>query len=318
MLSSMICGAFFAPKVDVVAATSPQMLCGFAGYFVALFHRRPFVFEVRDLWPKQIIDLGAVSNPFIIGLLTWVERFMYRHSEAVVTVAEATRDEIIERGFPASKIHTVTNGIDANFFRPLPTDDSLREQYGWVGKTVVMYIGTHGLSHGLTTILDTAELLQPRKDIHFVFVGAGAEREKLMQRAEALYLKNVTFLPMQQKTAMPSFYATADICLVPLKKRKVFLYNIPSKMFEIMACGRPIILGARGQAQKLLGEAGAGIAVEPENPQAYVEAIQKLADNPELRRRFGESGRQHAVANYSRESKAAEFVAILAGVVKGR
>jgi colanic acid biosynthesis glycosyl transferase WcaI len=318
MLSSMICGAFFAPKVDVVAATSPQMLCGFAGYFVALFHRRPFVFEVRDLWPKQIIDLGAVSNPFIIGLLTWVERFMYRHSEAVVTVAEATRDEIIERGFPATKIHTVTNGIDAGFFRPLPTDDALREQYGWVGKTVVMYIGTHGLSHGLTTILDTAELLQPRKDIHFVFVGAGAEREKLMQRAEALYLKNVTFLPMQQKTAMPSFYATADICLVPLKKRKVFLYNIPSKMFEIMACGRPIILGARGQAQKLLGEAGAGIAVEPENPQAYVEAIQKLADNPELRRRFGESGRQHAVAHYSRESKAAEFVAILAGVVKGR
>lgn len=316
MLSSMLCGSLFAPDVDVVVSTSPQMLCGLSGYFVALMHRRPFVLEVRDLWPKQIIDLGAVSNPLIISLLSCVERFMYRRARAVVTVAEATRDEIIERGFPASKIHTVTNGIDASFFRPLPSDEMLRAEHGWTGKTVVLYIGTHGLSHGLTTILDTADLLQPRKDIHFVFVGAGAEREKLMQRAEALYLKNVTFLPMQNKSEMPRYYAASDICLVPLKKRRVFLYNIPSKMFEIMACGRPIILGARGQAQKLLDEAGAGLAVEPENPQDYADAILRLADHPELRFRFGEQGRHHAVAHYSREQKAADFAEILESVVK--
>ncbi len=316
MLSSLLSGSLQAPEVDVVVATSPQMLCGLSGYFVALAHRKPFVLEVRDLWPKQIIDLGAVSNPLIIGLLSCVERFMYRRAKAVVTVAEATRDEIVERGFPPEKIHTVTNGIDASFFRPLPTDEVLRAEHGWTGKTIVMYIGTHGLSHGLTTILDTADLLQPRKDIHFVFVGAGAEREKLMQRAEALYLKNVTFLPMQHKKDMPRFYAASDICLVPLKKRKVFLYNIPSKMFEIMACGRPIILGARGQAQKLLDEAGAGVSVEPENPQDYADAILRLTDHPELRQRYGEHGRRHAVAHYSREQKAVEFAHILQAVAK--
>ena len=318
MFSSMLAGALFTPAPDVVVATSPQMLCGLSGFFVALAQRRPFVLEVRDLWPKQIIDLGAVRNPLIIGLLAWVERFMYRRARAVVTVAEATRDEIIERGFPAEKIHTVTNGIDADFFRPMPPDESLRAEHGWTGKTVVMYIGTHGLSHGLTTILDTADLLQPRKDIHFVFVGAGAEREKLMQRAESLYLKNITFLPMQQKRDMPRFYAAADICLVPLKKRKVFLFNIPSKMFEIMACARPIILGARGQAQKLLDEAGAGIAVEPENPQDYADAILKLADDAALRQRFGEQGRRHAVEHYSRATKAADFIRILDSVVNPR
>lgn len=316
MMSSWVFGARAAPEVDVVVATSPQMLCGLSGYFLSRFKRRPFVLEVRDLWPKQIIDLGAVRNPVVIGLLTFVERFMYHRARAVVTVAEATREEIIQRGFGEDKIFTVTNGIDAGFFCPGETDTALREEHGWAGKCVVMYIGTHGLSHGLSTILDTADLLQHRKDIHFVFAGAGAEREALMERAQRLYLKNVSFLPMQQKQDMPRFYATADICLVPLKKRKVFLYNIPSKMFEIMACARPIILGARGQAQKLLDEAGAGIAVEPENPHAYADAITRLADHPDLRARLGANGRAHAVEHYSREQKARDFAAILEGVVE--
>lgn len=318
MLASMLTGACFAPVVDVVVATSPQMLCGLSGYFVALAHRKPFVLEVRDLWPKQIIDLGAVRNPLIIGLLSWVERFMYQRARAVVTVAEATREEIIQRGFPSDKIHTVTNGIDGDFFKPLSHDQSLRTEHGWTGKTVVMYIGTHGLSHGLTTILDTAELLQSRTDIHFVFVGAGAEREKLIRRAQDHRLANVSFLPMQQKDDMPRFYATADICLVPLKKRDVFLYNIPSKMFEIMACARPIILGAKGQAKRILDDANAGIAVEPEDAQAYAEAIVKLSDDAKLRDIYGQRGCEHARAQYSRASKASEFATILEGVVSPR
>lgn len=311
MLSAMFFGALRAPACDVVVATSPQMLCGLAGYVIALVKRRPFVLEVRDLWPKQIIDLGAVTNPLIVGLLSGLERFMYHSARAVVTVAEATRDEIVGRGFAEDKVFTVTNGIDGDFFCPMERDSPVRQEHGWGGKIVVMYIGTHGLSHGLGTILDTAEMLLPRKDIQFVFVGAGAEREMLMQQAQDRYLKNVQFLPMQQKDLMPQFYAAADICLVPLKKRRVFLYNIPSKMFEIMACGRPIILGARGQAQKLLDEAGAGVAVEPEDPQAYAHAILKLADHPELREKYGRHGREHAVAHYSRARKAADFAGIL-------
>jgi len=315
MFSAVFFGVTRAPACDVVVATSPQMLCGLAGYFMALLRRKPFVLEVRDLWPKQIIDLGAVRNPLVVGLLGALERFMYRHARAVVTVAEATRQEIVGRGFPADKIFTVTNGIDADFFSPHRRDSVVRAAQGWGDKTVVMYIGTHGLSHGLSTILDTAEILAPRKDIVFVFAGDGAERDKIVREAERRYLKNVEFLPAQPKEAMPACYAAADICLVPLKNLTVFLYNIPSKMFEIMACGRPIILGAKGQAQKLLDEAGAGIAVEPEEPQEYANAIIRLAERPDLREKFGKQGREHAIAHYTRARKAAEYAGIFEGLI---
>ncbi len=315
MFSSMFFASFFAPKCDVVVATSPQMLCGFAGYVVSLFKRRPYVLEVRDLWPKQIIDLEAVKNPIIIGLLSWMEMFLYRRAKAVVTVAEATKDEIAARGVPEDKLYTVTNGIDKDFFTPKDRMSPLRERYGWGGAIVVMYIGTHGLSQGLATILDAAEMMQEREDIRFVFVGTGADRGPLMKQAKAMQLRNIEFFPMQDKKDMPDFYAAADICLVPLKKREVFLYNIPSKIFEIMACARPIILGAKGQAKKVLKEAEAGIAVEPEDAHAFYDAILRLADNAELRRAFGENGRRHVLAEYRRTDKADAFAKYLEEIV---
>lgn len=309
MTTSTIVASFFAPRCDVVAATSPQMLCGLAGYVVSLFKRRPFVLEVRDLWPKQIIDLGVVRSRVIIGLLTWLETFLYRRAKAVVTVAEATRQEIIARGFAPEKVYTITNGILEDFFAPQERMTPLRVEREWTAdQTVVMYIGTHGLSQGLVTILDTAEMLLDRKDIRFVFAGVGADREKLIHAARQRKLTNMEFLPMQDKESMPAFYASADICLVPLKRRDVFLYNIPSKMFEIMACGRPMILGVLGQAKALLEAADAGLCVEPEDAAAYRDAIVRLAEDPGLRQRLGENGRRHVVAHYGRNRKAEDFV----------
>lgn len=308
MLSSMFFGSFFSPRCDIVVATSPQMLCGFAGYFVSLLKRRPYVLEVRDLWPKQIIDLAAVKNNLLIGLLTWIEMFMYRHAKGVITVAPATKDEIASRGIPKEKLYTVTNGINEDFFLPMDRMSPVREKYNWGNDIIVMYIGTHGLSQGLSTILDTAEMLQDRTDIRFVFAGTGADREPLIQQANAMQLTNIDFLPMQHKDDMPNFYAAADICLVPLKKREVFLYNIPSKMFEIMACARPILLGAKGQAKKLLLDANAGIAVEPEDAHEFRDAILRLADDPALRQSFGDSGRQHVLDHYQRNDNADVFI----------
>ena len=311
MLSSTFFGSFFAPRCDVVIATSPQLLCALGGYLVSVLKWKPFVLEVRDLWPKQIIDLGAVRSPVIIGLLSWLEMFLYRRARIVVTVAKATEREIASRGIPAEKVYTVTNGIDENFFVPKDRETPLRRQYGWSGKTVIMYIGTHGLSQGLATILDTAHLLRAREDLHFVFAGTGAEREMLMAKAQEMHLGNTTFLPMQSKDDMPDFYASADICLVPLKRREVFLYNIPSKMFEIMACARPIVLGVLGQAKELLEEAQAGVAVEPENPAAYADAIVALAGDPALRAVYGKSGREYVVAQHTRARKALQFLDFL-------
>lgn len=308
MLSAMYFAIFHAGKCDVVVATSPQLLCGLAGYIVALFKRRPFVLEVRDLWPRQIIDLGVVKNPLVIRLLTFIEMTLYRRAKGVVVVAPATRDEIVSRGIPGGKVYTITNGIDETFFVPQEGPAHLREVAEWKDRTVVMYIGTHGLSQGLATVLEAADLLRERSDIRFVLIGSGAERDVLMQRARHLGLNNIDFLPMQPKEKMPDCYASADICLVPLKRREVFLYNIPSKMFEIMACARPIVLGVEGQAKRLLAEAGAGVAVEPENAQALTEAIVSLAADPGLRRTYGEEGRAHVVAHYSRSRKAQDYL----------
>lgn len=318
MCSAVFFGIAASRRCDVVIATSPQLLCGFAGYFVSRFKRRPFVFEVRDLWPKQIIDLGAVRNRTIIGLLTWLERFLYRKARAIVTVAPATTEALVARGLPREKVFTVTNGIDDALFHPRERMQPIRKEFGWGQDIVVMYIGTHGLSQGLATILDTAARFQGEPGIRFVFAGTGAEREHLIARAESMGLNNVEFLPMQAKDQMPSFYAAADICLVPLKKRDYFRYNIPSKIFEIMACARPIVLGVEGQAREIVEQAQAGIPVEPENPDAFAAAIRKLAADPELRARLGESGRAHVLRHYSRRQKAREYAEKVEQVLQGK
>ncbi len=310
MMSSIFFGITATKKCDVVIGTTPQMLCALGGYVVSRFKRRPFILEVRDLWPKHIIDLGTITNPLIIRGLKRLEIFLYRRSKAIIAVAEASRKHIEDHGVPTEKLFTITNGIDETFFVPKPKN-GLRVKFGWSEKFVVLYIGTHGLSQGLETILDTAALLADEARYHFVFVGSGAEWESLYDEAEARGLVNTAFLPYQEKATMPDFYAAADACLVPLKKRDVFRYNIPSKMFEIMACARPMILGATGQAQQVLEEARAGIAVDPENPKSYRDAIVRLAEHPDEAATFGKNARAHVVAHYTRNDKADAFLACI-------
>ncbi len=311
MLVSLYWSVVKGGRADVVMATSPQLLCGLAGYGVALVKRALFVFEVRDLWPRQIIDLGVLRNPWLIALLRGVERFLYRKASVIITVAEAARRELVQSGVPPEKIHTITNAIALDVFTPQPRLGAMRYRYGWGERNLVMYIGTHGLSQGLETVLAAARELEDREDLHFVFVGSGAERESLIKTAEKDGLKNVEFIPNQPRPDMPEFYAAADICLVPLKQREVFLTNIPSKMFEIMACARPIILGVEGQGREILEAAGAGVAVPPEDPHALAEAIRALADDPEARRRYGENGRRYVEKASNRAEKARELIDIV-------
>ena len=318
MLSSTVVAAFFAGPADVIAATSPQLLCGVSGWIAALRRRCPFIFEVRDLWPRQIVDLGVITSPLLIAPLRFLEKFLYRRAAAVVAVAPASRDALIADGVSADRVHCIPNGIELDFFRPLPRMNAVRERHGWDENTfVVLYIGAHGLSQGLETVLDAARLLADRPDIRFVFAGGGARRDALIDRAGEMGLDKVSFLSARPKAEMPEYYAAADVCLVPLLKREVFETNIPSKMFEIMACARPMILGAGGQARALLEEAGAGIAVPPENPDALADAILSLKENPGKGRAYGEAGRAHAERHCNRADRAQEYVALFGSVVGG-
>ena len=317
MLSSTVVAAFFAGPADVVAATSPQLLCGVSGWIAALRRRCPFVFEVRDLWPRQIVDLGVITSPLLIAPLRFLEKFLYRRAAAVVAVAPASCDALVADGVPADRVHCIPNGIEVDFFHPLPRMNAVRERQGWGGETfVVLYIGAHGLSQGLETVLAAAKRLADRSDIRFVFAGGGARRDALMALAREMGLDNVTFLTARPKAEMPECYAAADVCLVPLLKREVFETNIPSKMFEIMACARPMILGAGGQARALLEEAGAGVAVAPEDPEALADAILSLKETPEKGRGYGEAGRAHAERHCNRADRAAEYAALFESVVE--
>ncbi len=317
MAAALFWGAVKGGRCDVVLATSPQLLCGLAGWLTALIKRRPFVFEVRDLWPQQIVDLGVLRNPMIIGWLQRLEMLLYRKSQAIVAVAPAAAESIIGRGIASEKVHTITNAIDLEFFSLRPRMGAMRLRYGWGDRILAMYIGTHGMSQGLETVLEAARLLERRRDLHFVFIGSGAERQSLIDKAERMGLANVEFIPSQPRGDMPDFYAAADICLAPLKRRDVFRTNIPSKLFEIMACARPVILGAEGQAREVLEAAGAGVVVTPEDPQALAQAVEMLADNPAARSRFGEQGRRHVEKHYSRAQRARALLEILERVVAG-
>lgn len=317
MISSILVAIFVAGRCDLVVATSPQMLCGLAGYIVSVFKRTPFVLEVRDLWPQQIVDLGVIRNRLLIRLLYWLEAFLYRRARAIVTIAPAMSREIAQRGFDAQKIFTIPNGIDETFFQPGPRMNRIRINNGWAeDKIVVLYIGTIGMSQGLETIIDVADQCKDLDDYLFVFVGAGADKDRLVQLAEQKNLPNVQFYPPVPKHEMPEWYSASDICLVPLKKRDVFKYNIPSKMFEIMACERPMVLGAEGQARELLEASSAGLAVEPENPDAFREAILRLGNDPQLRQDCGQKGRAFVLEQFRRTGNAERYIEVFQFVLR--
>lgn len=311
MVSALVGGALKCHRPDIVIASSGPFFVGPLGYLLSRMKRVAFVFEVRDILPQQAVDVGMIRNKAVIYTLTAIEEFLYRKALCVVTVAEASREALVARGFDSEKFFVIENGIVEELFCPGPRDNEIRRQYGWQGKFVAMYIGAHGVSQGLFSLLEAAEQLKSREDLHFVFVGDGAEKPGMLRWVSERGLANVEFLPLQEKSRMPLFYSAADVCLVPLKKGDYFRINIPSKMFEIMACERPIVLGAEGQARAILEKAGAGIAVEPESAEAFANAILQLHDDAGLAETLGRNGRRHVIENYTRKQKARQYAEII-------
>jgi glycosyltransferase involved in cell wall biosynthesis len=316
MVSALVTGLFKCRRPDVVIASSGPFFVAPLGYLLSRFKRARFVFEVRDILPQQAVDVGMLTNKPLIRLLRSIEEFLYRRADAVVTVAGASRKAIVARGFDEEKVHTIENGVDPEFFTPREKENAVRAEYGWEDKFVAMYIGIHGVSQGLYTLLEAAERLKDLEHIRFVFVGDGAEKPGMGDWAEQHGLKNVAFLPIQERDRMPLFYAAADACFVPLRKGDYFRLNIPSKLLEIMACGRPVILGAEGQALDILTAAGGGVAVTPEDPDSYAAAVRQLSEAPEFATNLGAGGRTYVVEHFSREKKAADYAALLDALLR--
>jgi colanic acid biosynthesis glycosyl transferase WcaI len=315
-VSSAIAGLFLS-QPDVVIATSPQLLVGLSGWWLARWKRVPFVFEVRDLWPESLAAVGMDGNSLLHRSLAKIAGFLYRRADRVVVVSPAFEDYLVDHcRVPREKISVIENGVETQLFAPAPAA-ALRRELGAEGKFVVSYIGTMGMAHGLETIIAAALQLQSTNpEILFLIVGEGAEKEQIVALAYQRALNNVRFIEQQPRENIPSYICASDACLVPLKKTDLFKTVIPTKMLEFMSCARPVILGVEGQARAILEKAHGGLAIEPENSNALVNAILYLAANQETGRKLGQNGREYIVHKFSRRETAERYIRVLEQLLK--
>ncbi|MDZ7816379.1 MAG: glycosyltransferase family 4 protein [Planctomycetota bacterium] len=311
-LSSSLIGTLRCKRPDVVIATSPQLLCGLSGYLLSKLLRCRFVFEVRDLWPESILAVSAMKENFVVRRLKGLASFLYRKSDRIVTVGNGYRNGIVDSyGIPKDKIDVVPNGIDTEKFSGAFNREGIRKDLGWQGKFVVLYIGTHGMAHALDKVLLSAKELAGKRDIHFAFVGDGAERKNLERQASELGLDNVQFFGMMPREEVPNIYAACDAGIVSLRKTELFQHVLPSKIFEFLAMGKPIVLSVDGEARRIAEASGAGFFVEPEDYKAMARKIQQLHDRRDSLNAIGEKGRKYVLANFDRSALAHDYLHIL-------
>lgn len=303
------------PTPDVVIATSPQLLCALAGWWIAWWKRVPFVFEVRDLWPESLAAVGAGGEGTLLHrTLGAIADFLYQRAERIVVVTPAFKEHLVtHRGVAAEKIEIVQNGVETELFRPdAKAAEEIRRQLGLEECFVICYIGTMGMAHGLETLIAAAEELQTAMpEARFVLIGEGAEKAHIQQLAAKRHLDNIQFLDQQPRESIPAFVSAADLCLVLLKRTDLFKTVIPTKLLEYMACARTVVVGVDGQSRSIVEEAGAGVFVEPENSLALAGTIRELAGDSARRVQMGSNGRRYIVERLSRERTARDYVEVL-------
>ena len=298
-------------NVDLVWSTSPPLPQVGTAWALAVIHRAPLVFEVRDLWPAVAVELGVLRNPILVAVARWAERFLYRRARRVIVNSPGFIPSLLRAGVPPEKLALVPNGADVRRFNPSDPGVAFRRAHSLQRRFVALYAGAHGLSNDLTTLLAGADLLRTDSRIVFVLVGDGKEKPHLIAEAERMGLPNVRFLPPVPKAEMPGVLAGADCGVAILRPIPLFATTFPNKVFDYMAAGRPVVLAINGVIRTVVEEAGAGLAVPPGDPAALAEAIRALAANPQAARDMGRRGRAHAEAAFDRADLAAQMERVL-------
>ena len=317
-LSFMVTGtmaALFMPRPHVLVSTSPQFFCAVGGWIISRLRRLPWVFELRDLWPESIVAVGAMRKNLMIRLLEWLELRMYRDASRVITVTRSFKEDLVRRGIDSDKIDIVLNGVDADRYKPQPKDAVIVAEQRLEGRLVVGYLGTIGMAHALDKVVEAADLLRDREDIVFLIAGAGAKRAEIETQIMQAGLANVRMMEPQPKSMMPALWSVHDVALIPLRDQNLFRTVIPSKMFEAMGMGVPILMSVPdGEATELLREASAGLCIEPENPRAMADTLCRLANRPEELAAMRTAGLV-AASGFSRRAQAKKMLEIFKSVV---
>lgn len=305
--------SLFVRQIDVVVGTSPQFFTVCAAYMTGLLKRVPWVFELRDIWPESIRVVGAMKHSKMLDLLETVELFLYRKASAIVSVTHAFRASLVRRGVNGDKIYVVTNGVDISRFSPRNKDTELLQQHGLQGKFVAGYIGTLGLAHALDTLLDAAKVLKTSPDsdrFRIILLGDGASKAALRKRAQVEGLDNIIFVDSVSKDQVVRYWSLLDASIIHLKKDNLFTTVIPSKLFECMGMAIPVLHGVQGESAGIVEREDVGLLFEPENPEALINGLRRLAEDQELFARFKANGPVGA-QRYDRSSLAAEMLRIL-------
>ena len=292
--------------VELILSTSPDLLCGFAGFVAKKFLKKPWLLEIRDIWPESIRAVGAIRSGVLLRGLEILEQKMYQRADKVVAVTDTIAAHI-EQIRKRNDVLVVRNATDTNFFASgrftieSSFDVQLRKKF------VVSYCGTFGLSQDLKMALCCAEKFLPVDDIVFVFMGDGVERDSLISYASELELSNVIFFKRSSREAVRDLYMNSDVSLVCLRNDPVFESALPSKMFEAMAMECPIMISAKGESAKIIKASNAGYISEPGDPDALFECIKQMKNNRDELQAMGKRGRAYVLKHHSREINAKKF-----------
>ncbi len=316
MVSAILAG-LFVPRPDVIVGTSPQFFTAVGARILGTLRRVRWVFELRDIWPESIKAVSAIEGESAV--IRWLERLelhLYRHAKRVVAVTYAFKQNLVERGIDPDKIDVVTNGVDLSRYGPRPRDAEIEARLGFEGCFVAGYVGTHGMAHALETLIDAAALLAARpdgRDIRILLIGDGARKAALVAEAERRSLTNLVFLDSVPKDQIIRYWSVLDTAIIHLRDTPLFRTVIPSKLFEAMGMGLPILMGVEGEAGDIVRDGETGIGFKPEDAVALADALVQLAHDAQLRDRL-KANALRVAKQYDRSYLAHRMLQVLEGV----
>lgn len=310
MVTSLL-GGLRASPVDLVMGTSPPLFQALSAWAVALIRRRPFLLEIRDLWPEFAIDMGVLRSRTLIAMSRRIERFLYARATHIVVNSPAYREYLRGKGVPETKISLIANGADPDMFDPAALGEGIRREFSLNGSFLVTYAGALGLANDIPTILRAADMLRDDPRIHILLVGDGKERANLELFALKQHLSNVTFAGARPKSQMREFLAAADVCVATLKDIPMFRTTYPNKVFDYMAAGRPVLLAIDGVIREVVESAGAGVYVPPGDAQSLANSVRYLVDNPRERELMSKRGRECVEKRFNRAHQSEQFGALI-------
>ena len=317
MISTLAGLASLSGKYDLILAPSPPLTIGLSAWILSNLRHVPFIYNVQEIYPDVAVNLGVLRNRYLIRAMEWLELFVYAKAQCVVVISEWFRRRLLEKGVQDIKLQVIPNFVNTKFLRPGERQNPFSAQYNLGDRFVVLYAGNIGLTQGFETILMAAHQLETSDpQICFVIIGDGARRDWLESQLSERNCANIILLPYQSKSSVPQIYATSDVCLVPLK-RGTSQETFPSKIYSIMAAGRPVIVSSEANSELawVVEHAECGWAVPPDDPDALASAIKNAYQRRSELQNMGLLGREYVIAHHSPQAVAQQYDRLIQTIV---